>query len=226
MAEQLENYFESKAQTIQSQYSTSQTLLALIDFFHEHIKASDDIKTFYTNIFDIYTAKGYGLDVWGQILGLGRNIALDDRESYEEKFFGFLGSGLYPFDNQSFVFSTTTNYFRLEDEAYRKYLLFVQAYANIAQSDFYSMNKILAIIFPDKKQYVLPNGLMNIKFVFESELDDVERSILKQGLITRGAGISYSYLEVDSANSFGFADSTFQPFDCGVFTNAVEILSK
>ncbi len=219
----LDSYFEAKAHTVQSQYSNSKNINALIDSFSEHISPQEDINTFFTNIFDIYTTKGYGLDIWGRIIGLERYIILKDLNSNDEQIFGFHGSNLLPFDNGPFKYSTITNTHRLEDEAYRKYLFLVQAYKNIAQTNFQSMNTILAVLFPETKQYILQGENMSMKFVFEFILSDVERAIIKQGLLTASAGVSYQYIEVEKSSTFGFTHSEFVPFDNGVFVDYARI---
>ncbi len=218
--------FEEKAQTIQSQYSDSPRIKMLIENFHDAINPQKDIELFYNKIFNINTACGIGLDIWGRILGIGRYLILDDKEIEEANFFGFLGSNLHPFNTYSFKFATLTKAFRIEDDAFRVYLLLVRAYGNIASADFESMNQILSVLYPDKVQYVLQAGPMRIRFVFEYALSEVERGILRQGLLTRGAGVGYEYLEVDRENTFGFAHSNFQTFDNGVFVESIEIISE
>jgi hypothetical protein len=61
-------------QTVISQYANSPTLLALIEDFNSAVDPSGDIDNFYSWIWNIDTAQGFGLDIWGRIVGVGRAI--------------------------------------------------------------------------------------------------------------------------------------------------------
>ena len=65
-------------ETIQSQYSASRTIRALADSARVRIAPDADIALFYANIFNIATARGAGLDVWGRILGIGRKVDITE----------------------------------------------------------------------------------------------------------------------------------------------------
>ena len=58
--------------TILSQYDDSPTLLSMIESFNDAIDPTANITAFYENIWNVNTANGYGLDVWGQIVGVSR----------------------------------------------------------------------------------------------------------------------------------------------------------
>jgi hypothetical protein len=61
-------------QTIISQYGNSPTILALIDSFNAAIDPTADINNFLTHIWQVDTAQGFGLDIWGRIVGVSRTI--------------------------------------------------------------------------------------------------------------------------------------------------------
>ena len=61
-------------QTILSQYDASPTLLSMIESFNDAIDPTANIAAFYENIWNVNTANGYGLDVWGQIVGVSRYL--------------------------------------------------------------------------------------------------------------------------------------------------------
>lgn len=61
-------------QTVISQYGNSPTLLALIESFNAAVDPSADIDNFITRIWQIDSAQGFGLDIWGRIVGIGRSI--------------------------------------------------------------------------------------------------------------------------------------------------------
>ena len=62
------------SQTIISQYGCSPTILALIEKLNLAIDPHADIDRFYAWIFNIETAQGFGLDIWGRIVGVNRII--------------------------------------------------------------------------------------------------------------------------------------------------------
>jgi Protein of unknown function (DUF2612) len=61
-------------ETVISQYANSPTLLAIIENFNAAIDVSTDLDNFYSWIWDIDTAQGLGLDIWGRIVGVNRTI--------------------------------------------------------------------------------------------------------------------------------------------------------
>ena len=64
--------------TVQSQYAASPTITALVDGVNSLIDPRSDIQLFYDNIFNPATAVGIGLDIWARIVGVERNIYLED----------------------------------------------------------------------------------------------------------------------------------------------------
>ena len=95
---ELDNLREMTGYAIQSQYSASKRLLALAAGFQGRLDPHEDIDLFYEIMFDIYTAEGFGLDNWGVILGIGRDIP----GPYLGDCFGFDGSELHPFNQYPF----------------------------------------------------------------------------------------------------------------------------
>ncbi len=204
--------FEEIPQTIQSQYSASSNLISTVDIFTKILPHSD-IEMFYNEIFNIDTAKGIGLDIWGRIIGVDRLIKVEKEDDY----FSFQGTFQSGFNNQSFYYKGVTNVHKMPDSAYRQYLLLTKAFANISDSTAPSLNYVLSQLFKDKIAYVLPMGIMKIRFVFEFNLSALEKSIFNLGLLNRGAGVGYEYYAIDRENTFGFNGSGLNTFNNGVF---------
>jgi hypothetical protein len=61
-------------QTVVSQYGNSPTILALIESFNAAVDPSADIDNFYAWVWDVATAQGFGLDIWGRIVGVSRTV--------------------------------------------------------------------------------------------------------------------------------------------------------
>ncbi|CAI3953260.1 unnamed protein product [Commensalibacter communis] len=60
--------------TIIAQYSNSPTLLSLLDAIDKKIKACPFFDDFYRIVWNIKTAQGFGLDIWGRIVGVSRTV--------------------------------------------------------------------------------------------------------------------------------------------------------
>ena len=66
----MKNYTETKI----SQYGNSPAILSLIDSFNSAVEPYADIDNFYVWVWDVSTAQGFGLDIWGRIVGVSRTI--------------------------------------------------------------------------------------------------------------------------------------------------------
>src|SRR4051812_42839886 len=62
--------------TVISQYANSPILDTLVQNINESIDPTVNIDAFFDNMWNIDTAIGYGLDVWGRILGVSRTLAV------------------------------------------------------------------------------------------------------------------------------------------------------
>ncbi|EUK19240.1 DUF2612 domain-containing protein [Commensalibacter papalotli (ex Servin-Garciduenas et al. 2014)] len=58
--------------TVIAQYSNSPRMLALLDSIDHRIKVCGFFDNFYRNIWNVNTAQGFGLDIWGVIVGVNR----------------------------------------------------------------------------------------------------------------------------------------------------------
>lgn len=207
------DFIELEETTILSQYSASPRILALAHGFALRLDPAPDIDTFFENIFDIETARGWGLDNWGRILGVPRGVQVATVD-----WFGYYGSGLQPWNLAPWFNpqQATTN-FPLTDEAYRKLLMY-KAAANIGSADAATINRLLKQVFPNTFDHIVDNGNMSIRAVFNDYLQPVEIGILNTyGALNKGAGVQWVYLSVNPDEVFGFDNSGFQPFDQGVF---------
>lgn len=216
----MNNYRE----TLLSQYANSPTITALLDGFNNAIDPSADIDSFYEVVWNVATAQGFGLDIWGKIVNVSRLLQVDQAVTYfgfDEAFTSATAStGVQPFDQAPFYDGPLpTQTYELSDTAYRQ-LILLKAMANISDCTAPSMNRMLRFIFGDKGRcYVQDTGGMGMRFVFEFNLSPVDAAIiLRSGAIARPAGVSLSIiLQLDPSTTFGFAEAGGQPFDQGVF---------
>jgi hypothetical protein len=176
--------------TVLSQYANSPVVLKLIGYFSEWLDPASRFDAFYRNIWDITQAKGYGLDVWGRILGVTRvlevpaGVYLGFEQDEEARPFGF---GVLYRGGRS------TNSAALTDEAYRL-LLLAKAALNITNASAPAINQILLALFG--MGYVRDNLDMTMTYVFSRALEPVEKAIVFQsGAIPKPAGVSFTVEE-------------------------------
>lgn len=179
--------------TIISQYSNSPRLYGLIELFAQYFDPTQLLDSFFDNMWNIDTAVGYGLDVWGRIIGVNRVLQIADG-----RFFGFV-TGSTDFDpyNVSPYFTGTglTSNYRLTDDAYRL-LILAKAAANITDGSIPSLNALLTALFgASGKAYVVNFGGMAMAYKFEFIPSPVQASIiLNSGVLPQPTGVALSII--------------------------------
>ena len=203
-------------ETIQSQYAASPTIRALAESARIRITPDADIALFYRCIFDIATAEGVGLDIWGRILGIGRFVDVEEAQDW----FGFNTADYDPHDTSPFYAGAgVTRRYALSDDAYRQLLLW-KAMANIATADAASLNHLMAALFPGQDIVVHEWGVMALELYIFFPLMPWQRAILRNyGLLAKGAGVGLKWVEIPSP-VFGFAEADYEPFDTAPFWGA------
>lgn len=202
--------------TVISQYANSPTLGQIIENMAGYFDPTANFEAFYNYVWNIDTAVGFGLDIWGRIIGVGRLLQIPTIELS----FGFDGSGLAPFNQAPFVSpSTLTQTYPLTDTAYRS-LLLVKAFGNICSTTAPAVNQMLNNLFAGRGRcYVQDRGGMRLNYIFEFALTPVEYAILTQaGVPPRPAGVLVNIYQINLATTFGFDGSGLQPFNQGTFS--------
>lgn len=207
---------ENVIDTVISQYANSPTLLQLVESMDQYFDPTTNFEDFYEFLWNVDTAQGFGLDVWGKIVNVTRELTVPG----EANFFGFSEeTDASPFNQAPFYSGPPgTRTYVLGDDAYRV-LILTKALYNISGSSAESINQLLRNLFPGRGRcYVRDLGAMQILFVFEFTLQPFELAILTQsGAVPRPAGVSSDILQIPVPTLFGFAEGSFQPFDNGVF---------
>ena len=167
------------AETVQSQYATSKRMRAVIDAFWQAIDPKSDIDLLYRKLVNPRTAEGYGLDVWGRIVAIGRSyLAVDDDTPY----FGFdppegvKNERLNSFGNAPF-YKTIYGKVRLADTMYRTYV-FLKALINISNSSLAGLNRMVKLLFPDADIQILHTGTMVLRVLILSPLSESDKAAL------------------------------------------------
>lgn len=179
--------FFDVALTVLSQYANSPVLLAVIDDFSQWLDPASRFDAFYNLLWDIDTAVGFGLDVWGRILGVERvlqvpaGVYLGFQQDPAAKPFGFgilYGGG------------RSTNNVALTDDAFRT-LLLAKAALNITNGSIPAINQIMLNLFGDG--YVRDNLDMTLTYVFSITLTPVQSAIVFQsGVLPKPCGVSFT----------------------------------
>lgn len=201
-------------QTVLSQYSNSTRLLNLLSLIDQWISPDANFELFYNRLWNIDTATGYGLDVWGRIIGVKRTVRL-----LGEMPFGFYEAtdraalDLGPFWEANIP---EINY-ELDDDTYRRVILTKAAY-NITDGGIPSINALMRHLFPFRgNAYVLdgrnePEGEPYFGF-FEAG----DRACFDQGAFSD----SYDISIVDNMSLIYVFEFALHPFEVGIVTSGV-----
>lgn len=187
---------QNLSQTIISEYANSPEILALIDSFNDCIDPSANIDAFFDLVWNVDTAQGYGLDVWGRIVGVGRVLQVA-----ATRFLGFEEAGTVSGDpfNQSPFYSgdVLTSNVTLTDSAFRV-LIYAKALSNITDGSVPSVNKILLLLFPGRGDcWVTDEQNMTLTYTFDFTLTPVEAAIVAQtGILPKSTGVAASVVQI------------------------------
>lgn len=202
--------------TVQSQYAASPHLRKLVDSFWEALDPDADIESIYNNMVNLDTAVGFGLDVWGRIVAIGREYVA---ASEEGEYLGFdplpgvPNDRLGNFDNAPF-YKVVNGKVRLSDAAYRTYIL-IKAMINIGDGTLASINRMLASLFPEAQIYCLHVDTMVLRLVVKDHISEADKqALLNLPWLPSGVGLEMYQVITPT---FGFNGSDLHPFNCGTF---------
>ncbi len=182
--------------TVLSQYANSPILMGMLQSFAECIDLTQRLDDFFDLVFSVDTAQGWGLDVWGRIVGVKRTVNIVNAGKY----LGFEEATSVSADpfNQSPFFSgqVVTTRFDLSDAAFRT-LIFAKALANITDGSVKSLNALLLALFPGRgNAYVTDDGGMAMTYTFDFALTPVEAAIVTQtGVLPKPVGVAATFVQ-------------------------------
>jgi hypothetical protein len=183
--------------TIISQYSNSPILDTMITEFNAAVDETQNLDNFFDMIWNVLTAQGYGLDVWGRIVGVPRSVQIVSSSS---QFFGFEepggwqgfgggGSGAPFYSGQALTGNVT-----LADVDYRR-LILAKAASNISDGSIQSTNSILLNLFAGRGTAYVADGLNMTATIHTSfTLNATDTAVLQlPGVIPIPVGVAVSY---------------------------------
>lgn len=202
--------------TIMSQYAHSPAILAIIGGINDALDPQYFMDDFYEYIYRLSSAKGFGLDIWADKVGVSRNAPLADPNA---KTFGF-DPDFQPFNTYPFSDGGRFSSYQLTDDMLRQ-LITMKAASNIIYATALNINKLLESIFIGKVAYYRIIGHMKAEYVFYFKLSEFERLIVYNfNILPEPCGVGVSYREVDPDETFSFNGSELSNFNNGVFYSA------
>lgn len=200
--------------TVQSQYAASPRILALAAQFWDTLNPTASFDLMIAKMIDPSTAEGYGLDVWGRIVGIKRalipvagdylafappaNVTNPEGNSWDNAPFNPVNSAGYA-----------------SDPIYRTYV-YVKAMLNIGNGSLADLNRYFSLLYPDSGIKIIHSGTMIIRVLdFSVRLTAADILALRTlDWVPLGVGWQLWQGEPDC---FGFAGSDLQPFDQAPF---------
>ncbi|WJZ70092.1 structural protein [Pantoea phage PA-1] len=189
------------ADTILTQYADSPKLKSLIYSFNQAVGIEGFIDSFYDMVWNIQTAGTYGLDVWGKIVVVSRQLTVTENKIY----FGFqealsdppVVDDPQPFNQAPFYSGEVlTSTVTLTNDIYRK-LIMMKAAANISDCTIPNLNRLLMFMFGDKGRcYVRNDGDMVMSYVFQFPLSVAELAIVQSsGALPAPVGVTVNIVQ-------------------------------
>ncbi len=211
--------------TVLSQYANAPILTQLITDMAQYLDQTANFDAFFDLIWNVDTAIGHGLDVWGRIVNVSRTLQVP-----AGNYFGFAeasGDGTDSFGQAPFyVGAPLTQNYDLTDDAYRL-LIIAKALLNITDCSYPAINQILLNLFPNRGNCYVADGYpfdglffgfaeqldtqpfgqapffsgeslpnMSITYVFDFRLTAVELAIITQsGAIPKPTGVRARVLQ-------------------------------
>ena len=184
--------------TIISQYANSPIIDQLAENMAQYVDQTANLDAFYDLIWNVDSAQGIGLDIWGRIVGVGRVLQLANAPIPS---LGFEEAGtpavLTPFGQAGFFSGgTLTSNFTLSDADFRT-LILAKAMANICDGSIPAINQILLNLFPNRGNcYVTDGENMTMTYTFNFVLTPLELAIVQNsGVLPKPVGVSATIVQ-------------------------------
>ena len=200
--------------TVQSQYAASPRILALAAQYWQLLDPTPSADLMISKMIDPSTAEGYGLDVWGRIVGIKRALVPVGGEYLA---FAPPSSVTNPDGNSwnNAPFNPVNSSGYASDAIYRVYV-YVKAMLNIGNGSLADLNRYFSLLFPGSGIKIIHSGTMIIRVLdFNARLTAADILALRTlDWVPLGVGWQLWQGEPDC---FGFAGSELQPFDQAPF---------
>ena len=191
-----------------SQYANSPVITKLDEGLRTLFDDTDFTVDWYNAVFDMATATGFGLDIWGRILDRNREFVYNGTK--------YLLQGEQTIDGIHFTAEEMEN-------LYRK-VLQLTAMRYLGNASISAINQLLDVVFREEgKCYCIEYGVMQIRFVFRFYMNNLLKAII-ENLNPHPSGVLSTFEYLPTKRYFGFfvygqdADGQpYLPFDNGPF---------
>jgi len=177
--------------TMLSQYANSPIITQLVSNMAQYVDQTQNLDAFFDNVWNIDTAVGSALDLWGRIVGVGRVLQLPSNTSY----LGFEEASSWQTFGQAPFYSgeaVSSNYL-LSDAAFRT-LILAKALFNVSDGSIPATNQMLLNLFG--QGYVTDSLNLTMTYTFPTALTPVQYAIvLNSGVLPRPPGVSTSVVQ-------------------------------
>ena len=202
-----------------SQYANSPVFVKLVNGIKDQLDNSKTLNDWYNIVFNLKTATGFGLDIWGKILNQSRRVSYDDNGTTVNVYL----QGAQTVDGVSYTAEQMEDLYRT--------VLFFRAFSYITNCTVKSLNELLLFYFNDytsdtesgknkKIVYVYELGTMSIEVVFRFFINKLEKAIFTSDLFPKPTGVRLQFRYIPNGEWFGFymsgktaTEQPFSPFD-------------
>jgi hypothetical protein len=198
--QQLQAYQSIVDPTIINQYANSPALLAIAKSFATALDESANVSDFYNMVWNIQTAQGFGLDIWGRIVGVNRILRIPGGINYVgfNPYYATFGFGIL-YNGQQY-----TQAYPLTDANFR-ILIMAKAMANIINTSPISINKLLQLLFPGQPAHVVDQGAMVMIYSFNFSMTTIQKAIVTEsGVLPHTSGVATFAAFGNIFNTIGF----------------------
>jgi len=180
----------SNLKTLSTFFNRNFSLTRLANALAAEFNAQYILDDIHTHFYDIETADGYWLDVWGRIVAMPRSVSLPSTD-----YFGFYGTPFTPFNHAPFYGGIPDlNNVTMDDTIYRKAIK-AKALANRSGRAIPDINAVLAL-FLDATCYALDGYDMSITLsIAPSWAGSTELAVIMSDVLgLRPAGVKLNFV--------------------------------
>lgn len=178
-----------------SQYANSPKLVKLIEGMRNAFSNTQTMEDWFDVVYNLKTARGFGLDIWGLILNQSRLLYYKDEYGIQQSVYL---KGAQTIGNESYTEEQIEGYYRM--------LLFFRAFSYVTNSTLKSFNDLLRFYFEDRKVFVQEIGTMSIELVFGFFPTTLEKIIFASDLFPKPTGVKLNFRFIPKGEWFGFFD--------------------
>lgn len=190
-------------QTVLSQYSNGPTIGTVLNAIWHWYDPTALINDWYANIWDLDTAVGIGLDIWGRIVGVDRVLQISASSYFG--LHGSLGASGSPFRVDPFYHGGgVTAAYPMPDALYRT-VIYAKAHFNICDGSYAAINQALLSLFGPHGALPVVGGAwcadgatpLSMTYYFGATLNAVQSALVFQsGVLPTPAGVVVSVVEL------------------------------